>query len=256
MLMNKKTVREKEEEKEQYFSISKEKRKRDIDISQEESSSSDFQKGIVMVMNLEDSKEEDPEEEKDKKEKKIFKMKQFLDPSKTNYEYVVNPEYENDINFPHFMDFESIDPSKQRTFSNVEIILSLIEIAQNKDYYSIPYSAASKLFWMVVIQYKKLQKVFENLQPETLKKYWILIRDAPSLKDFCEILLEKKTLFNRRCFKVRTIIRVIVDYLINKAQEDIEDYVKRYKVREVRERNLRENKATDFIFVFKNENEK
>ena len=51
--------------------------------------------------------------------------------------------------------------NNQIDFTHSDVILAIIEIALNSDYYCIPYSTKSNHFWEEVVKYDELKRIFK-----------------------------------------------------------------------------------------------
>ena len=67
------------------------------------------------------------------------------------------------------IDLEKLNENKDRNYTTIEIILSIIEVVRNKDYYNLNSSEKSNQFWENA---KEKMNVFSSFKSETLRKYW------------------------------------------------------------------------------------
>ena len=87
--------------------------------------------------------------------------------------YNGNLQINKDIAVEHVIDIMEL--SKADIVNKTDVLLAIIEIALNSTFYSLSTFNRSKSFWEDVMKYKELNKIFDPLKPETLKKYWINI---------------------------------------------------------------------------------
>jgi hypothetical protein len=66
---------------------------------------------------------------------------------------------------------------KKNKITSLEILLSIIEVAQHGQHYNIENSNRSVPFWRKVSELKICDNIFNSYRPETIRKYWRLIND-------------------------------------------------------------------------------
>lgn len=137
-----------------------------------------------------------------------------------DYDYILqkNPNFKRE----HLIDVNSL--AKRQIITPSEIVLSLVEIAHNQDYYQLSYKNKSKTFWEDVLNYKLLGKIFNGLKSETLRKYWRILSKYDHSK--IKFVVEKnKKFFDSMNIKILTILTALSKHFENKI-DDIEKYVR------------------------------
>ena len=66
---------------------------------------------------------------------------------------------------------------KKNNITSLEILLSIIEVAQHGQHYNIENSSRSKQFWRKVSELKFCENIFNSYRPETIRKYWRFINE-------------------------------------------------------------------------------
>jgi hypothetical protein len=75
---------------------------------------------------------------------------------------------------------------KSSTFSNSEMILIILEICLNSKHYGINTSNVTRKFWDEVYEKEEWQNLLRTFKPETLRKYWRILRDTYDYKKIIE----------------------------------------------------------------------
>lgn len=105
------------------------------------------------------------------------------------------------------------------------VLLALIEIACNTNYYSLGAFHRSRSFWVDVLNYPELKKIFDPLKAETLKKYWININIAGDPRQVADFVKKYKDLFEEYKIAVLPMISTAIQYFQGKIQ-DINIFIK------------------------------
>ena len=101
--------------------------------------------------------------------------------------------------------------SQKSKITNVELLLSILEIAKNYKYYQFQdFSNKSKCFWENVITVEELKRIFDklHLNAETLRKYW------RSLKTIIEIEKITENINQNKEFIESTNIKYLITYYV------------------------------------------
>ena len=76
-------------------------------------------------------------------------------------------------------------------------MLLIIEVSQNALKYGLRYSDKSKFFWDEAFQKEEFSVLFKQFKPETIRKYWKIIRDTNQVKSFVNIVKKYHEKINR-----------------------------------------------------------
>ena len=107
--------------------------------------------------------------------------------------------------------------------NNSDIILSILEICTFNKRYNYECSNNTKSFWDRVVQEEVLKKIFKNFKPETLRKYWKLIREAGDINKYIETIRTYSKIINNPKYKLLQIINCISSF-IKSGEEDFKKY--------------------------------
>ena len=81
-----------------------------------------------------------------------------------------------DKNFKKYIDLTDINKKKHK-ITSLEILLSIVEVAQHGQHYNIENSNRSVQFWKKVSEMKFCENIFNCYRPETIRKYWRFINE-------------------------------------------------------------------------------
>ncbi len=127
------------------------------------------------------------------------------------------------LDVEHVIDIKELQ--NKDSIAKTDVLLSIIEIALNHNYYSLSNYNRSKSFWEDVLKYKELKKIFEPLKAETLKKYWININITGDPLQVADFIKRHKKLFDTYKIMVLPMISTAAEYF-KKNIENLEDYIK------------------------------
>lgn len=137
-------------------------------------------------------KEKSPKNEGEKQEKKTAKKEKVEKIKKEE----INIE---NMTFDIIIEPESL--LKKENLENSDFILLIIEVAQNGLKYGIKKSNKSRLFWVDVFKNENFSILFKQFKPETLRKYWKIIRDSEKVKSFVQLVNRFYEKINRNNIK-------------------------------------------------------
>lgn len=101
-----------------------------------------------------------------------------------------------------------------------DIILSIIEVAINKDLYTSKNANTTSSFWLSILNNKEINIIFEAYKEETLRKYWMMIKQC-SINTFVSTVQKNKTIIDSmHKFKLKTIIRLLANYVLNHTEQE------------------------------------
>lgn len=81
-----------------------------------------------------------------------------------------------DKNFKRYINLTDIN-KKTNQITSLEILLSIVEVAQHGQHYNIEHSNRSVQFWRKVSELKFCDNIFNSYRPETIRKYWRFINE-------------------------------------------------------------------------------
>lgn len=204
-----------------------------------------------MIEDIEKKKgsKSDSKVKKERVHEKKFTAKEF------NYKLTKNLKMKDHAPFINLFEL-----SKKLEFTNTDILLAIIEIGVNHEYYSIPYSTKSTLFWEEIVQFDELKRLFQFLRPETIKKYYRLISYKNKSEDAAQIIKDNKKLLDSKKTKLLTIITGLQNYLNKKIKSFVDFINNHYKYldigipSELESNKLLGKKRTNQQKVFKGNN--
>lgn len=123
------------------------------------------------------------------------------------------------------------ETSKKESINNCDVLLSMIEIASNKSLYKNTLSNTTKAFWEKTVQNGIPIIIFRNYKPETLRKYWIIIKSI-SVKKFVNVVYDNRNLIDSLVnIKLKPLIIKICEYvdLKDDYKDSFENYIKKIK---------------------------
>ena len=111
--------------------------------------------------------------------------------------------------------------------NNSDIILAILEICTYNKRYNYECSNNTKSFWDRVVKEEVLKKIFKNFKPETLRKYWKIIREAGDSNKYIEIVKNSTKVINSPKLKLLQIINCISSF-IKSGEDDFFKYLKNF----------------------------
>ena len=150
-----------------------------------------------------------------------------------DYDYILqkNPN----VKSKPFINLE--DLSKHHLINYSDILLALLEVGQNAESYLFPYSSKSKCFWVDILEYKTLKKIFVDFKAETLRKYWHeLSKHDP--EEASELIKKNKNYLDNVPLKLGTIVSSITK-LLNGDIKDLKEYIEAIRL-DIRKKEIYE----------------
>ena len=117
--------------------------------------------------------------------------------------------------------------SNSQKINNSDIILSILEICTFNKRYNYECSNNTKAFWDRVVKEEVLKKIFKSFKPETLRKYWKIIREAGDINKYIETVKENSKLINNQKYKLLQVINCISSF-IKEGKEDFKEYFRSF----------------------------
>jgi hypothetical protein len=159
------------------------------------------------------------------------------EPSSTNKRVVTKKLSAKDYNFKlqrnpsvkveHIVKIS--DLSEKENLTHTDVLLAILELASNSEFYNISYANASRFFWEDVIKYDELKPIFQNYQGETLRKYWRILSMIGDVNKIADLVKRYKKFLDSMNIKLLSIISCIQGYFTGKIA-DFEESVKKIQI--------------------------
>lgn len=107
---------------------------------------------------------------------------------------------------------------KKEKITNSECILTIMEICLNSKKYKFQHQNSTRVFWEEVFANEELANILKLFKPETLRKYWRIIRDTNQYKKTIEIVTENASLIDNPKYKLLPVINAISVFIKSKAK--------------------------------------
>ena len=171
-------------------------------------------------------------DEKNIKQNILNKRKRQLS-KKNNYENKnLNIKIENNnnnlgtiINITEFI--SNMNINNKKIISNSDMILIILEICLNSSQFNLKGDNSSRLFWEEVGKKEILFPITKLFKPETLRKYWRIIRNINKPKKIINAVKEYKDKLNNENIKLLSSINVICDYILF-SKKGIDYFINKY----------------------------
>ena len=188
---------------------------------------------VEVIKKLEDRKKTRKDEGKllDKKRKRDSTA--LVGRTAKDYDYILqkNPN----VKSKPFINLE--DLSKHHLINYSDILLALLEVGQNAESYLFPYSSKSKYFWVDILEYKTLKKIFVDFKAETLRKYWHELSKYDS-EETSDLIKKNKNYLDNVPLKLGTIVSSITK-LLNGDIKDLKEYIEAIRL-DIRKKEIYE----------------
>ena len=182
---------------------------------------------------IEENKKQDISDQDESYEKNA---NDFLDTKRrrTRLQNKINEEENNNddigciLNIPEFISKINVDNNSDTKFiQNTDMILFILELCLNSSQFNLKGDNSSRKFWEEVGKIKELSPITNIFKPETLRKYWRLLRNIKNPKKIINILNAHKTLINNENIKLLSSINIIYDYILF-PKKGIDYFVNKY----------------------------
>ena len=144
---------------------------------------------------------------------------------KNNNEDELNNNIGCILNIPEFI--TTLNNKENKLISNTDMILFILELCLNSSQFNLKGDNSSRKFWEEVGKLKELSPITNIFKPETLRKYWRLLRNIKKPKKIINILNEHKNLINNENIKLLASINIIYDFIFF-PKKGIEFYINKY----------------------------
>ena len=158
---------------------------------------------------IEENKKQDISDQDESYEKNA---NDFLDTKRrrTRLQNKINEEENNNddigciLNIPEFISKINVDNNSDTKFiQNTDMILFILELCLNSSQFNLKGDNSSRKFWEEVGKINELSPITNIFKPETLRKYWRLLRNIKKPKKIINILNEHKNLINNENIKLK-----------------------------------------------------
>lgn len=182
---------------------------------------------------IEENKKQDISDQDESYEKNT---NEFLETKRrrTRLQNKINEEENNNdeigciLNIPEFISKINTDSnSDAKLIQNTDMILFILELCINSSQFNLKGDNSSRKFWEEVGKIKELSPITNIFKPETLRKYWRLLRNIKKPKKIINILSDHKTLINNENIKLLSSINIVYDYILF-PKKGIEFFVNKY----------------------------
>lgn len=144
---------------------------------------------------------------------------------KNNNEDELNNNIGCILNIPEFI--STLNNKENKLISNTDMILFILELCLNSSQFNLKGDNSSRKFWEKVGKLKELSPITNIFKPETLRKYWRLLRNIKKPKKIINILNEYKNLINNENIKLLASINIIYDFILF-PKKGIDFYINKY----------------------------
>ena len=144
---------------------------------------------------------------------------------KNNNEDELNNNIGCILNIPEFI--STLNNKENKLISNTDMIMFILELCLNSSQFNLKGDNSSRKFWEEVGKLKELSPITKIFKPETLRKYWRLLRNIKKPKKIINILNEHKNLINNENIKLLASINIIYDFILF-PKKGIEFYINKY----------------------------
>lgn len=105
----------------------------------------------------------------------------------------------NNEDKPEIINLSSLENKTE--IKNSEYILAIMEICINTHKYNLPHSNSTRVFWEEVMENQSLFAIVKAFKPETLRKYWRIIRDLNEHNKVITIVKKHSNQIDNPCYK-------------------------------------------------------
>ena len=192
--------------------------------------------------------------------------KHFLENKRTrrNNSYQINND-ENEINNEKIGPILNIQEyitkiknENTQTLLNSDMILFILELCLNSYQFNLKGDNSSRKFWEQVGRIELISPVTKIFKPETLRKYWRLLRSINQPKKIINVIKEYNDSLNNVNIKLLSCISIVYDYLLCKKKGVgidffIDKYCGKFINKAKRGKNLKEMTTEEQIDEIKKE---
>ena len=116
------------------------------------------------------------------------------------------------LNIPEYI--TKIKTENPQSLLNSDMILFILELCINSSQFKLKGDNSSRKFWEEVGKIELLSPVLKIFKPETLRKYWRLLRNIKKPKKIMDIMKENNNILNNENIKLLCCINIVYDYIL------------------------------------------
>lgn len=148
------------------------------------------------------------------------------------------------MNIPEFI--SKVTSSENTTILNTDMILFIYEICLNSSQFNIrkDINNSSRLFWIEIGRIKLLNPITNIYKPETLRKYWRILRNAKNSKKILNMINIYKNKLNNENIKLLSCINIICNFVMN-PKKNIDTLINKYCPNKIIEKTFCEKKMSN-----------
>lgn len=105
---------------------------------------------------------------------------------------------------------------RKKVLKNSDYILTILEVCMNSNKYQLINHNSTRAFWDEVVQNEKLSIILKPFKPETLRKYWRIIRDLNDYSRMIELVKNNTEVIDKTSLKLLPVINAIVEFIRTK----------------------------------------
>ena len=94
------------------------------------------------------------------------------------------------------------------------MILFILELCINSSQFNLKGDNSSRKFWEEVGKIELLSPILKIFKPETLRKYWRLLRNIKKPKKIMDIMKENNNILDNENIKLLCCINIVYDYIL------------------------------------------
>ena len=129
------------------------------------------------------------------------------------------------LNIPDFV--TKIKTENPQFLLNSDMIFFILELCINSSQFNLKGDNSSRKFWEEVGKIEQLSPVLKIFKPETLRKYWRLLRNIKKPKKIINIMKEYNSILNNENIKLLACINIIYDYILF-PKKGIDFFINKY----------------------------
>ena len=138
---------------------------------------------------------------------------------------------------------------------NSELILIMLEVCLNSTQYGIDKDNSSRAFWEEVGKLELLKPITTKFKPETLRKYWRVIREAKKYRKIISETRRNRNDLDNPNLKFLSSIKIICEYVTNASHKKIDYFLKKHlppvKVKKITAEDMTpEQQINDILTTF------
>ena len=144
------------------------------------------------------------------------------------------PEINNNGSLDSIIDSAKL--CKKKSITNSELMLAMLDVCLcPKKYTRQKFSNGSKPFWenMMKDPYNKI--IFEGYKPETLRKYWLIMRncgDHAKLIKLVNVVKANSSIIDDPTLKLKNCVEAVASYIQSNDNNSLKAYFANYFHRE------------------------